>query len=66
MRHDQRYLLSDAIRRELAAQDAATIDAAFEAMGNDQEYQREALRITEEFAVADWEALRLGEPDARG
>lgn len=54
-------LLSHALRRELAAQRRAAVDAAFEAMADDSEYQAEALRITEEFAVADWEALQLGE-----
>lgn len=58
-------LLSQALRRELAAQERAAIDAAFEEMGNDPEYQREALRITEEFAVADWEALQLGDRELR-
>lgn len=54
-------LLSRALERELAAQRRAEIDAAFLEMANDPEYQREALRITEEFAVADWEALQLGD-----
>ncbi len=52
--------------REVAEiqKDAASrteIDAAFAAMADDPEYQEEALRICEEFAVADWEALLLGE-----
>jgi Arc/MetJ-type ribon-helix-helix transcriptional regulator len=58
-------LLSQALRRELAAQERAAIDAAFEEMANDPEYQEEALRITEEFAVADWEALQLGDRELR-
>lgn len=54
-------LLERALRRELAAQRRATVDAAFEAMAHDPEYQTEAVRIAEEFRFADWEALRLGE-----
>lgn len=56
-------LLSRALRRELAAERRAEIDAAFLEMANDPEYQAEALRITEEFAIADWEALKLGDSE---
>jgi metal-responsive CopG/Arc/MetJ family transcriptional regulator len=54
-------LLARALRRELTAQRRAAVDAAFEAMADDPEYQAEALRIGEEFRYADWEALRLGD-----
>ncbi len=50
-----------ALRRQLAAEEAAVIDAAFAAMADDEEYQAEARALAEEFAVADWEALRLAE-----
>ncbi len=50
-----------ALRRELAAQRRAKIDAAFAEMANDEEYKAEALRIVEEFAEADWEAFQIGE-----
>jgi metal-responsive CopG/Arc/MetJ family transcriptional regulator len=54
-------LVATALRRELAAIERAEIDAAFAAMGDDDEYQAEALRIVEEFARADREALRMAE-----
>lgn len=53
-------MLTRALRRELAAQRRTVIDAAFEAMASDPEYQRDAVRISEEFRAADWEALQLG------
>lgn len=54
-------LLARALRRELSAQRRAAIDAAFEGMAQDPDYQREAVQIAEEFRFADWEALRLGD-----
>lgn len=36
------------------------IDAAFAAMAEDSDYQKEASLLAEEFEVSDWEALRLG------
>jgi hypothetical protein len=39
----------------------APIDAAFAAMADDAEYHAEAEALAAEFAIADWEALRLGE-----
>jgi metal-responsive CopG/Arc/MetJ family transcriptional regulator len=57
-----------ALRRELAAQQRATIDAAFAAMANDPAYQVEACQIATAFSHADWEALHLAEgntPEAR-
>lgn len=56
-------LLARALRRELAAQRRAAVDAAFDAMADDPAYQDEAVRIAEEFHVADREALRLGARD---
>ena len=53
--------VAEAIRRELAAQERAGIDAAFAAMADDAEYQAEALAIEAEFATAGEEALRLAE-----
>lgn len=50
-------LLSQALRRELAAQERAAIDAAFEEMANDHEYQREAVILAEEAVVAGWEVI---------
>ncbi|MCC6626990.1 MAG: hypothetical protein IT340_06255 [Chloroflexi bacterium] len=40
---------------------AAAIDAAFEAMAQDEEYQAEAAQIMHEFEQADWEAWQLAE-----
>jgi hypothetical protein len=37
----------------------AEIDAAFAEMAHDEEYLNEALRLTREFEVSDWEAYRL-------
>ena len=53
-----------ALRRELAAQQRAAIDAAFAAMADDPGYQAEACEIATAFAPADWEALRLAEGSA--
>ena len=36
----------------------AAIDASFARMADDPDCQAEALRIAEEYAVSDWEALR--------
>lgn len=54
-------LLARGLRRELAAQRRAAVDAAFEAMVHDPDYQTDAVRIAEEFRFADWEALQLGD-----
>lgn len=50
-----------ALQRELDAQQRAAIDAAFAAMATDPAYQTEAQALTDAFAPADWEALRLAE-----
>ncbi len=47
----------------MAAEQRAVIDAAFAGMADDSEARQESLAIAEEFAVADWEALRLGEDE---
>lgn len=57
-------LLSKAIRRELAAQERAAIDAAFEEMGNDPEYQREAVILAEEAVQSGWEVILGSEREA--
>lgn len=56
-------LLAQALRRELAAQERAAIDAAFAAMGDDVEARDEALSIADEFSHADWEALQVAKAD---
>lgn len=53
--------VAQALRRELAAQKRAEIDAAFASMADDIEYQTEAAMISNEFVKADWEAFEIGE-----
>lgn len=53
--------LETAIRRQLAASRRAAIDAEFAQMAGDRDFQEEALHVAEEFAEADWEALRAAE-----
>lgn len=57
-------LVAAALRRELAALEEAEIDAAFEGMAEDQEYQADVARIMAEFTQADWEAWCLAEERA--
>jgi metal-responsive CopG/Arc/MetJ family transcriptional regulator len=56
-------LIAAAVRRELAAQQRAAVDAAFAQMAHDPDYRAEAHEVATEFAAADWEAWRLGEDD---
>ena len=56
--------IAKALQREIAAQQRAAIDAAFAAMAADPTYHTEAQALTEAFAQADWEALRLAEGTA--
>lgn len=53
--------IARALRRELAAQKRAEIDAALAEMASDPEYQAEVLKLEAEFAVAQWEAFQLAE-----
>jgi metal-responsive CopG/Arc/MetJ family transcriptional regulator len=53
--------VAQALRRELAAQKRAEVDAVLAEMANDPDYQAEVLKIEAEFASAQWEALELGE-----
>jgi hypothetical protein len=41
------------------------IDAQFAGMSQDPEYQKAAVRISEEFSASDWEALERAERDSR-
>ena len=56
-------LLTQALRRELAARERAAIDAELLEMANDAEYQAEARMICEEFDDAAGEALKLAETE---
>lgn len=53
--------VAQALRRLLAEQERARIDAEFAAMAYDEEYLAEAQQIAEEFAQADWEAFQIAE-----
>ncbi len=57
-------LLASALRRELAAQERAAIDAAFAALADDVEFQAESVALAEEAVPGGWEALRLAENEA--
>jgi metal-responsive CopG/Arc/MetJ family transcriptional regulator len=57
-------LVAAALRRELAAIERAEIDASFEGMAEDAEYQAEVDQLMKEFAQADLEAWRLAEDRA--
>jgi metal-responsive CopG/Arc/MetJ family transcriptional regulator len=53
--------LEKALRNQLAASRRAAIDAEFAQMASDRVYQGEAVQVAEDFAEADWEALRTAE-----
>ena len=53
--------VANALRRELAVQERASIDAAFMGMAKDYDFQQEAIAVAEPFAMSDWEALRIAE-----
>jgi Arc/MetJ-type ribon-helix-helix transcriptional regulator len=54
-------LITQALEAYLHSLEEAEIDARFEAMAQDEPYQRLALELTQEFERSDWEALQLGE-----
>lgn len=54
-------LIAQAIETYLHRLEEADIDARLEAMAQDEQYQRLALDLTQEFERSDWEALQLGE-----
>ena len=53
--------MTNAARRELAAQRRAEIDADLAGMADDEEYKAEAEQIMKEFAGADWAAFQTAE-----
>jgi hypothetical protein len=59
-------LIVAAIKAYLKMYRRRQIDAAYAAMAEDADYQKEAKLLTEEFEYSDWEALRLGEEDLEG
>ncbi len=50
-----------ALRRELAAAEAAAIDADLAGMAHDPAYQAEAGALAEEFVTEEWAAFRAAE-----
>jgi Arc/MetJ-type ribon-helix-helix transcriptional regulator len=56
-------LVASALRRELAAQQRAMIDAAFEGMGDDELYRADSEALEKEFGASSWEAFRRAEAD---
>ena len=56
--------LARAVRHELERLQREAIDRQFEMMATDAHYQREALRICDEYGISDWEALRVAEDDS--
>jgi hypothetical protein len=70
VQRDQTVSVNEFIVNALAAYVRAVerkaIDDAFLGMADDQQYQREALMIAEQFAESDAEALELSERDLIG
>jgi Arc/MetJ-type ribon-helix-helix transcriptional regulator len=56
----------NALAAYVRAVERKAIDDAFLGMADDQQYQREALMIAEQFAESDAEALELSERDLIG
>ncbi len=54
-------LIVQAVSAYLKMYKRRQIDMAFAAMAKDAEYQKEANLLAEDFAQADWEALKIGE-----
>ena len=55
-----------ALSAYVRALEQKAIDDAFRGMAHDKRYQREALRVIEEFATSDAEAIELSERDLVG
>ena len=50
-----------AIEEKLHHLSETEIDAAFDQMANDPDYQRESIAMTREFEKSDWEVSRVNE-----
>lgn len=59
-------LIVVAIKSYLKMIERRQIDAAFAAMAEDADYQKEATLLSEEFEFSDWEALRLEKVALKG
>ena len=56
--------LATAIRRELDRIRRDSLDREFDSMADDPLYQQEAREISDEYQLADWQALRVAEDDS--
>lgn len=56
--------LATAVRRELDRIQREAVDREFEAMADDPVYRQEAREISDEYHLADWQALRVAEDDS--
>jgi hypothetical protein len=59
-------LIVNALGAYVRAMERKVIDDAFRPMATDKRYQREALRLAEQFSVSDAETIELGERDLIG
>jgi hypothetical protein len=59
-------LIVSALTAYVRALERKAIDDAFQPMGTDKLYQREALRLAEQFAASDAETIEIGEHDLIG
>jgi hypothetical protein len=55
-----------ALTAHVRAMERKAIDDAFRPMASDKRYQREALRLAEQFSASDAETLELSERDLIG
>ncbi|MGB7282959.1 MAG: hypothetical protein WBE13_11915 [Candidatus Acidiferrum sp.] len=56
----------NALAIHVRALERKAIDDSFQGMAEDKQYQREALRVAEQFARSDAEAIELSERDLVG
>jgi hypothetical protein len=59
-------LIVNALAAYVRAMERKAIDDAFLPMATDKQYQREALRLAEQFSVSDAETIEIGERDLVG
>jgi hypothetical protein len=59
-------LIVNALSAYMRALERKAIDEAFLPMAADKRYQREAVRLAEQFSASDAEAIELGERDLTG
>lgn len=56
--------LIEAVEEKLRQMKEQEIDQAFAEMGNDEEYQREAISLARSFEQSDWEAYKVANASA--